>query len=308
MLPKAGIKVVDFGVARSDDEQTLTASPMAIGTPAYMSPEQRAGMKCDARSDIYALGVVLREMATGNRIGDLAETVPHLAHIVARCLENEPQDRWQAASDVSKELEWASSIKAAGPVPRAGRWRGRGAWAIAALAALAALGLFAGVALYRQRSAAPDLGRSEFILTLNGSGEDVTSTPVPSPDGRLLALVGNYTPGVNSIWIRPLDSTDARRLQGTEGTTGDLAWSPNGEWIAFYANGKLKKVRQSGGLPETIASIPGFQDAAWGSKGDRNGAGPDKVIRFAGGELPSIPHISPGRHALSVRQPLLGSG
>jgi Tol biopolymer transport system component len=74
--------------------------------------------------------------------------------------------------------------------------------------------------------------------------------------------------GVTSIWIRPLDSVDARRLEGTEGSAGDLVWSPDGEWIAFYANGKLKRVRQSDGLPETIATIGGFQDAAWRSKGD----------------------------------------
>jgi serine/threonine protein kinase len=74
MIAKAGAKILDFGIARSDHDETLTGSRMLIGTPAYMSPEQREGGRCDARSDIYALGIVLREMATGDRAGDLGNS------------------------------------------------------------------------------------------------------------------------------------------------------------------------------------------------------------------------------------------
>lgn len=265
MIAKAGVKVLDFGIARSDHDETLTGTRMLIGTPAYMSPEQREGGRCDARSDIYALGLVLREMATGERAGDLGKLAPQLAHIVQRCLEADPADRWQAASDVRRELEWAAAIGAAPPVSAVTRFPMRVAWMVAALVLLALL--VAGGVLYLQRSPR-NLARSEFILTLNQQGVDVSSTPLPSPDGRRLAFSSRDGMGVTSLWIRPLDSVDARRLEGTEGSAGDLVWSPDGEWIAFYADGKLKKVRQSGGLPETIAAIAGFQDAAWGSKGD----------------------------------------
>lgn len=109
MTTKTSAKVLDFGIAKSAHDETLTAAWAVIGTPAYMSPEQREGKECDARSDIYALGLVLREMATGSRTGDLAKTPAHFGHIVTRCLEPDLADRWQAASDVRKELEWAAA-------------------------------------------------------------------------------------------------------------------------------------------------------------------------------------------------------
>lgn len=124
----------------------------------------------------------------------------------------------------------------------------------------------AGVGWYRQRPPR-DLGPAELVLTLDELDNGI-GVPAPSPDGRLMAFLGKDLQGVASLWIRPLDSIDVRRLPGTEGSTGDVVWSPDGVWIAFYAGGRLKKVRPEGGPPENIAAIPGFQDGAWGTQGD----------------------------------------
>src|SRR6516164_2822470 len=96
MIAKSGVKVLDFGLAKSGQDETVTASDMVIGTPAYMAPEQRAGKPADARSDIYSFGCVLYEMLTGGRIGAPRRRIPSrtLGRIVNRCLEAEPGRRW----------------------------------------------------------------------------------------------------------------------------------------------------------------------------------------------------------------------
>src|SRR5712692_9526112 len=88
MVAKNGVKVLDFGLAKSAGDETVTVSQAIMGTPGYMAPEQREGKKCDARTDIYALGLVLREMAT--------DLPPHLAQVVERCLATEPESRWHS--------------------------------------------------------------------------------------------------------------------------------------------------------------------------------------------------------------------
>ena len=92
MIAKSGVKVLDFGLARSGQDETVTASRMVMGTPAYMAPEQREGKPADARSDIYSFGCVLYEMLTGARVGSPAEAHPvaKLEKIVSRCLEEDP--------------------------------------------------------------------------------------------------------------------------------------------------------------------------------------------------------------------------
>ena len=120
MLTKSGIKVLDFGLAKSPQDESLTGTHMVVGTPAYMAPEQREGKICDARTDIHALGLVLREMATGHRNAARTDIPARLAHVIARCLDPDPEQRWQAASDVAKELEWSAEppVKVS-PVTRA---------------------------------------------------------------------------------------------------------------------------------------------------------------------------------------------
>jgi eukaryotic-like serine/threonine-protein kinase len=112
MVTKAGVKVLDFGLAKSaQSDETLTASRVVMGTPAYMAPEQLEGAVCDARTDIFGLGLVLYEMATGTRwphgeAANLNALPERFAHVVRRCLAEDPDDRWQSSRDVKAELEW----------------------------------------------------------------------------------------------------------------------------------------------------------------------------------------------------------
>ncbi|MGA2150125.1 MAG: serine/threonine-protein kinase, partial [Bryobacteraceae bacterium] len=128
MIAKTGVKVLDFGLAKSTQDETLTVANAVMGTPAYMAPEQREGKACDARTDIHALGLVLSEMATGERAqpGERLlqfDSLPDkLAHVIERCLAQDPDGRWQSARDVKAELDWAAEPAGAPtPAPDSGR-------------------------------------------------------------------------------------------------------------------------------------------------------------------------------------------
>jgi tetratricopeptide (TPR) repeat protein len=139
MIAKSGIKVLDFGLAKSGQDETITASHMVLGTPAYMAPEQREGKPADTRSDIYSFGCVLYEMLTGARAGQLRKRIPSgkLEKIVSRCLEQDPSRRWQSVAELERELGSASAAT--------------GLWEIVAAAAVT-LALVAGAYLYLHRT------------------------------------------------------------------------------------------------------------------------------------------------------------
>jgi eukaryotic-like serine/threonine-protein kinase len=111
MITKSGVKVLDFGLAKSEQDDTLTASRMVMGTPAYMAPEQREGKSADARSDIYSFGLVLYETLTGERATPERRRIPSrtLEKIVNRCLEQDPARRWQSAAELEQELNAATN-------------------------------------------------------------------------------------------------------------------------------------------------------------------------------------------------------
>ena len=116
MLTKAGVKVLDFGLAKVSQDEHLTGANVVMGTPAYMAPEQCDGQKCDTRTDIYALGLTLHEMAAGRRCltgetPSLQQFPERLAHVMERCLA--PEDRWQSMADVRSELLWAAKPRPA---------------------------------------------------------------------------------------------------------------------------------------------------------------------------------------------------
>ncbi len=106
MIGKSGVKVLDFGLAKSAQDETVTASQMVMGTPAYMSPEQRAGKQADSRSDIYSFGCVLYEMLTGARVGYQRQRISSrkLEAVVNRCLEEDVVRRWQSVAELEREL------------------------------------------------------------------------------------------------------------------------------------------------------------------------------------------------------------
>jgi serine/threonine protein kinase len=135
MLTKSGVKVLDFGLAKSEQDETLTVTNAVMGTPAYMAPEQTEGKPADARTDIYALGLIPSEMATGKR-GSTDGLRGTLAHVIERCLAEDPDNRWQTARDLKYELDWAAHSASQPPSSSEPRPRATG-WVIAALSLLA---------------------------------------------------------------------------------------------------------------------------------------------------------------------------
>ncbi|HWD00366.1 MAG TPA: protein kinase, partial [Candidatus Sulfopaludibacter sp.] len=255
MLAKIGVKVLDFGLAKMASDQTLTAPFTVLGTPAYMAPEQRAGKEADPRADIYSLGVVLREMVTGSRDGDVSGP-PHLVYIIENCLREDPEDRWQSALDIQKQLEWK-------PPTVASSTRSFRPWFVAAAAGLALLA--SNIAWYAVTRSTVEAEPSEFTISLD---KQSGSLPVPSPDGRLLAFHGLDSNGRGAIWLRPVNAVSSHIVAGTEGAGRALFWSPRGDWIGFYADGAMKKIKAAGGVPFTIAEVTDVQDADWSPLGD----------------------------------------
>jgi Tol biopolymer transport system component len=250
MVTKSGVKVLDFGLAKSPQDETLTASEVRLGTPAYMAPEQRDGKECDARTDIYALGLVLREICP-------KDASQQFMHVVERCLVDDPESRWQAASDVKAELEWAAraqSAVSAAKTPR--KWL---AWAVVAAFAL---GLAAVSLLYFR--AAPAEARLTYSTVSPPENDSADwNAPVPSPDGRLIVL---WTSGKDRLWVRRFDSPAWQPLPGTEHAISPF-WSPDSRSLGFFADGKLKRIEIAGGPAEALADAPEGQGGSWSPQG-----------------------------------------
>jgi len=292
------VKVLDFGIAKMLETATVdqTNAPTAtidgtrdgliVGTPAYMSPEQARGQAVDKRTDIWAFGCVLYEMLTGLAAFSGATATDVLAAVVdreprwellpavtplsvtrvlRRCLEKDSKKRARDIGDIAADL---ADVSAAAPAhgdrssTRRTRAIGITATAIMVVGIASAVTVF----LLQRGAVKPGERRVQFGLTVEQQSNTLTSgtIPTPSPDGQMLAFVAN-SQGQSSVWVRPLDGIDARRVPGTEGASGAVAWSPDGRWLAFFADGRLKKIAPSGGPPQTIGTIPGFQDAAWGT-------------------------------------------
>jgi len=257
MLTKAGVKVLDFGLAKSPQDETLTGTRMVMGTPAYMAPEQREGKECDARTDIYALGLVLYEMATGKRaeqgqIPSLYTVSPQLAHVIERCLAQDPDHRWQSARDVAIELEWAAASK---PLleGRLGPGGARRLWLAGSVAVmLVVTAVFALWALRRTPSAATETVQFQIQAP---ERPNVTAYLQVSPNGRHMVFSGLAPDGHERLWLRSLDSLDARVLPGSDGAANPF-WSADSRFVAFRAEGKLKKVPIAGGPPQIICDLP----------------------------------------------------
>jgi eukaryotic-like serine/threonine-protein kinase len=256
-----GIKLLDFGVAKSVNLDTLTEAGVSIGTPGYMAPEQWRGDTTDHRSDIYALGCVLHEMATGQRSRETAIQHPRLEWIVKGCLAQSPDDRWQSARDVSRLLSGIADGRIGdAPARGAGRWWRAAAAAVTVLAVIA-LGWSLRPDAPRQalHLAIVPPEQASFHVARNREGGTALS-----PDGRMLAFVA-MTAGKAQLWIRRLDAVDARPLPGTDGAFYPF-WSPNSQWIAFFTPDKLMKIGVAGGAPLTIcATIPRALGGSWGA-------------------------------------------
>ena len=346
MITKTGVKLLDFGLARSADakgvveglsslntvDRPLTEAGTIVGTFQYMAPEQLEGQTADARTDIFALGAVLYEMATGakafsgkSRTSLIAAIVssqppaissvqgmspPALDHVVRKCLEKDPDDRWQSARDVMAELQWiaegGSRAGLPGIVSSRRKVREGVAWTACALATLAALGF--AVAWARRAPAPAAVVRFEVP---NPEGVIDIGPPVISPDGRTIAFDAADVAGKRGIWIRPLDAIESRLLAGTDGALRPF-WSPDSASIAFMSGGKLRRVSVSGGAPQTIADAPRGADGAWSSEGvilfDGNTADPLWRVDAAGGVPKPLVTPDPAKGKLGAGWPVFLPG
>jgi Tol biopolymer transport system component len=302
MLTKAGAKVLDFGLAKQSQVGTASATVLTamtagkpltvegtiVGTYQYMAPEQIEGAEADERSDIFALGCVLYEMATGKRafagktqasvIASILATdpaplsrlmpmtPPALERLVTSCMAKDREDRIQSAHDVKLQLQWIAEAgsQAGVPAPVVARRRSsqRLAWIAAALAAAAAIAFAIGFVL---RAPVPAHPLRVSILPPEQHAFDPMSIAL-SPDGTKLAFVATAAGGAPQLWVRPLDSTAAQPLAGTDDASLPF-WSPDGRSLGFFAQGKLKIIEASGGAVQTLADAATPRGGTWGTDG-----------------------------------------
>jgi Tol biopolymer transport system component/predicted Ser/Thr protein kinase len=275
MITKSGVKVLDFGLAKSPRDQTLTAARVVMGTPAYMAPEQLEGKECDARSDIYALGLVLYEMAAGRRSPRgqpplMEDLPPQFAHVIERCLAQGPEDRWQTTVDLKAEVEWAANSQPPAALTTAAKAPSRRLWAAVTIL----LGLFVlstvWLAWIHFRGGTTATASVRFQIPFTGRPATGGSFAL-SPDGRQLAFAAVGPDGIKRLWIRALGSLEARPLPGTEAAQEVIPpffWSPDSRFIAFDAGGRLKRIDISGGPAQTICELPGLAvGGSWNKDG-----------------------------------------
>jgi serine/threonine protein kinase/Tol biopolymer transport system component len=321
LLTAAGVKVLDFGLARIEHAPTvdsrshvetqavaLTADGSILGTLPYMSPEQVEGHDADARSDIFAFGVVLYELIAGtqpftgktqaNLVASilkeeprqLFEMQPHtprgLAEVVRTCLEKDREKRWQSARDVRHALRLIAAEPPSSMPTRSVRvWP----WVAASMAAIA-LGLVGW--LFRPT---PPGAVSQFEAPVPDDVTPYDDVSI-SPDGRKLVFAATAKDG---LWLRDFDALEWHRLTGTEGASTPF-WSPDGLYLGFSIDNQVKKIDTRGGPPETVTTIPNTAhgSGAWNRNGDivvgswgGGSGGPLWLLSHAGGAPQAVTQV-----------------
>jgi len=311
MLTQSGPKLLDFGLAKTGaapDAQALksglTTPGMLIGTLQYMAPEQLEGGEADARTDIFALGVLLHEMVSGKKVfegksrvllmsaiatseppplsASEPSTPPALDHVVRTCMAKDPADRWQTARDLLAELQAIATGADEGFVAAASAARRKSSFlprVLAATALLAGVALSVPASLHLRGEAPPDelrfrvpiqLSAQPSLVNLGGVAASALFRPesfAVSPDGRRLAFIARA--GASDPWlmfVRPLGSVAPQPLPGTEDAS-QAFWSADDRSIGFVAGGRLKKVEAAGGPPQDLCAVTDFFGGTWNREG-----------------------------------------
>ena len=304
MLTRGGAKLLDFGLAKSPAEAVavegatksasvpLTGAGQILGTLHYMAPEQLEGRPVDARTDVFALGLMLYEMATGRRafdgsnpaslIGAILHTTPPpvtsvaldappgLERLISGCLAKDPADRWSSAHDIALQLEALgepANRQAATGAAAARPSRERLAWTAAGVAGVAAIAA-AALAL-AGRGAGPAPGEPLRVYSLAppaGAWLDFGEAPQVSPDGRHIVFVASDPSGRLWLFLRSRDRDDASPLPDTDDAAMPF-WSPDSRQVGFFAHGQLKSIAVDGGSPQTLARAPVPRGGTWSRDG-----------------------------------------
>ena len=327
ILTKSGAKLLDFGLAKSSfgknipshtqlptESQPLTAEGTILGTLPYMSPEQLEGKDADARSDIFSMGAVLYEMATGKRAfqgksqASLISAImssepapisqiqpmspPALEQIVKTCLAKDPEDRLQSAHDLMLELRWigmnGSQTGIAAPVVRRKSFR----WLPAAAAALAA-GIAIGWLVSRKSSSVGSAFPVHASIALP-AGTHLSGWGSPlvafSSDGKKVAFIAEKEGELQNLYVRYLDNPEAVLVPDSQDAEGPF-FSPDNQWVGFAVGvssrsglkGELKKYSLSTGLTQSICDTPDFFGGTWRE---------DNTIIFSGKEQEGLQSVS----------------
>ncbi len=307
MVRRDGIaQIMDFGLAKLKGVSRLTREGSTVGTAGYMSPEQIQGQEVDHRSDIFSLGVLLYEMFTGQlpfkgvhetalayeivnvdavpMASIIPDIDPSLDAIVLECLEREPNERTQSAKQVAIDLkrfrrattrQRVSQLTSARPAYQAPldqrkddvrptvQRRGLLPWIVAAVSAV---GLVAVLAFHFFGQPVKHEDITRFLIAAPEKGSFGRQAPAISPDGRHIAFVARDSLGRTLVWVRSLDAVEPRSLPGTEEASFPF-WSPDSRFIAYFADGKLRKVEAAGGPAQTICTAPDGRGGAWSQDG-----------------------------------------
>jgi Tol biopolymer transport system component len=345
MITKSGVKLLDFGLAKAvapatpqqatsfPTQQALTQEGTILGTFQYMAPEQLEGSEADARTDIFAFGALLYEMATGQKafsgktqaslIAAIIERVPPsistispmtppaFDRVVKTCLAKDPEDRWQTAHDVMLELKWvAEGGSAAGlPAPVVARRKSREklAWGLAAVFAVGMIASALGAMRFWKAAAQTRTVRVSILPPPKAAFRffGLSGSMALSPDGRFLVYVAALPQGKRILWVRSLDSTTEQALSGTEEATFPF-WSPDSRFIGFFANDRLKRIAVAGGPALTICTAVDGRGGAWSRDGSilfalRNS--PIYRVAETGGSAIEVTKLDAGRADTSQRWP-----
>jgi serine/threonine protein kinase len=299
IITKAGVKLLDFGLAKISEQRGVLRKTMAeeteagpltevgtiLGTLQYMSPEQLEGKPADARSDVFSFGAVLYEMATGCRPFEASSAagliaailkeeprpiteslLPGLERLIKACLAKDPEERRQSAHDITEELKWIAENQIASTailpdIRKAGK-KNR-TLQLASIALFALIFVLAGY-LFRQ---VPSTTMKRMHLLLPGDFrlDQFNTSLALSPDGQILAFTGMDSEGKTGLWLRRLDRSAAQWISGTQDATYPF-WSPDSRYVAFFSNRKLMKVLASGTSVQTLCDAPEGRGGTWSKK------------------------------------------
>jgi len=347
MLTRNGTKLLDFGLAKLKQETAPAAVPFSqlptlshnptvegtiLGTLQYMAPEQVEGKveELDSRTDIFAFGAVVYEMATGQRafqgqtaaslIAKILEidpppisalqpmTPPALDRMVRKCLRKDPEERWQSARDVADELKWIAeggsqpaNTAAESPQPAARGWRRTSALALAAVVGA----IIASIVVWSLKPADPRPVRSFSHVLPEGQSftNNGNSLLAVSPDGSAIVYVAN-----NQLHVRSLNQLNAVPIRGTSGSPVGPFFSPDGQSVGYldFREGRLKRIAIGGGVPTVLTEARNLFGASWDENDmivyghddgiwrvPASGGTAEKIVKIEPGEWVQSPQILP---------------